>query len=69
MRDYADCPSLFRSGKRSLGEEAGGELYELRHLRVGNVAPDIEGEDLDGKAFRLSEYRGKVVVIDFWGNW
>jgi predicted Zn finger-like uncharacterized protein len=38
-------------------------------LDVGKVAPEIEGEDIDGKRFRLSDYRGKVVVIDFWGHW
>jgi hypothetical protein len=48
---------------------AKGELFELRNLRVGKVAPDIEGEDLDGVKFKLSDYRGKVVVIDFWGDW
>jgi len=36
---------------------------------VGNLAPDIEGLDLDGKVFMLEEYRGQVVVLDFWGNW
>jgi hypothetical protein len=36
---------------------------------VGRPAPDIEGEDVDGQKFRLSDYRGKVVVLDFWGNW
>ena len=36
---------------------------------IGEVAPEIEGEDLDGEVFRLSDYRGKVVVLDFWGNW
>ncbi len=36
---------------------------------MGKVAPEIEGEDLDGKPFKLSDYRGKVVVLDFWGNW
>ena len=35
----------------------------------GKTAPDIEGEDIDGKKFKLSDYRGKVVVLDFWGNW
>ena len=33
------------------------------------VAPEIEAEDLDGVNFKLSDYRGKVVVIDFWGDW
>ena len=36
---------------------------------IGEVAPEIEGEDLDGVPFKLSDYRGKVVVLDFWGNW
>jgi len=32
-------------------------------------APQIEGEDIDGKPTRLADYRGKVVLLDFWGNW
>ncbi|MEO1526402.1 MAG: SUMF1/EgtB/PvdO family nonheme iron enzyme [Planctomycetota bacterium] len=38
-------------------------------LVVGSVAPDIVGEDLDGVSFKLSDYRGKVVLLDFWGDW
>jgi hypothetical protein len=48
------------------GERAKAELYELRHLCVGQHAPDVEGEDQDGKRFKLSDYRGKVVLLDFW---
>jgi hypothetical protein len=36
---------------------------------IGNLAPEIQGEDIDGRPFKLSDYRGKVVVLDFWGNW
>jgi len=36
---------------------------------VGNLAPDVVGEDIDGKPIRLSDYRGKVVLLDFWGTW
>ena len=43
--------------------------FELEHLQVGRPAPEIEGEDLDGVPFKLSDYRGKVVVLDFWGDW
>jgi hypothetical protein len=64
-KEYADV-ELYR---RNLGSWAKGELFELRNLAVGKVAPDIEGEDIDGKKFKLSDYRGKVVLLDFWGNW
>jgi len=50
-------------------EDAEGVLRALRTLRVGKEAPDIKGGDLDGKEFKLSDYRGKVVMLDFWGNW
>lgn len=52
-----------------LGKAAAAELFELRNLAVGKIAPDIEGEDTDGKKFKLSDYRGKVVVVVFWGTW
>lgn len=38
-------------------------------LAMGTAAPEIVGEDLDGAPFKLSDYRGKVVVLDFWGHW
>jgi hypothetical protein len=46
-----------------------GPLFQLQNLYIGAMAPDIVGEDLNGVEFKLSDYRGKVVVIDFWGNW
>jgi len=48
---------------------AGPEVALAAGTAVGQVAPEIEGEDLDGVPFKLSDYRGKVVVLDFWGNW
>ena len=38
-------------------------------LAVGKLAPEISGVDVDGRKFKLSDYRGKVVVLDFWGDW
>lgn len=49
-------------------ERAVAELFEVRHLSVGKVVPDIEGEDQDGNKFKLSDYRGKVVLLDFWSQ-
>ena len=56
-------------GNRTLADAPRGELFEIRHLAIGKVAPDIVGKDTDGKTFQLTDYRGKVVVLDFWGNW
>jgi peroxiredoxin len=38
----------------------------MRHLAVGKEADDIEGPDQNGVRFKLSDYRGKVVLLDFW---
>jgi predicted Zn finger-like uncharacterized protein len=38
-------------------------------IEIGQTAMEINGEDIDGQPFKLSDYRGKVVVLDFWGNW
>jgi hypothetical protein len=65
-RDHRD---VAHRSKGTLGAAADAELFEIRHLAVGKVAPDIAGDDLDGVAFKLSDYRGKVVLLDFWGNW
>jgi hypothetical protein len=51
------------------GKRAGGYIFAAERLQVGMTAPDIEGEDVEGARFRLSDYRGKVVVLDFWGFW
>jgi len=37
--------------------------------RIGAPAPDFEWTDLDGRTLRLSSYRGKVVVVNFWATW
>ena len=45
------------------------ERKTLTALSIGKVAPDITGTDLDGVRFKLSDYRGKVVVVAFSGEW
>jgi len=51
------------------GAGAGVAGGEGEGLEVGNTAPEIAGKDSAGKEFKLSDYRGKVVLIDFWGFW
>ena len=51
----------------TVGAKARLELDD--NLVVGKVPPEIEGQDQDGKTFKLSDYRGKVVLLDFWGEY
>ena len=73
LADYGEIPysrgSKGPTSKSTLADVARRDLFELRHLLIGKKAPEIEGEDLDGKPMKLSDYRGKVVVLVFWGTW
>jgi hypothetical protein len=67
VKDFADTTDA--QGDK-LGDMAKRQLEALRNpIVVGKPAPEIEGEDIDGKKFRLGDYRGKVVLLDFWGHW
>ncbi len=44
-------------------------LYVLRNLSVGKPAPEFASSDLDGKPAKLSDLKGKVVVLDIWATW
>ena len=59
-------------GKWNLGKRSEHELARLRNLanlQMGRPAPPIAGTDLEGKPLKLEDYRGKVVVVVFWGSW
>ena len=50
-------------------KEVAKELETLARVQPGEPAPDFAKEDVNGKPFRLSDLRGKYVVIDFWASW
>jgi peroxiredoxin len=43
--------------------------YKRVELRLGGEVPDFGFTDFAGKKRKLSEFRGKYVLIDFWGLW
>lgn len=53
----------------TVAEVAKSSVFQIRNLGVGKTAPDIRGEDVDGVSFKLSDYRGKAVVLSFWASW
>jgi hypothetical protein len=59
-KEFADTPAA---------ESAAPFIFEMEHLQVGDTVPEIESVDIDGKPVRLSQFRGQVIVLDFWGFW
>jgi thiol-disulfide isomerase/thioredoxin len=60
VEKYPDLPA---------GAGAKGQLFQVEHLVPGKSPPDVQAVDTEGKALRLADYRGKVLVLDFWGFW
>ena len=68
LADYDQVAALLPEDDL-LSMRARGPRFAEERLQEGMVAPDIEGVDLFGEKFKLSDYRGKVVMLDFWGDW
>ncbi len=52
--------------KKTLQEKYGGAVDGLP---IGKPAPEVVGKDLAGKTVKLSDLKGKVVVLDIWATW
>lgn len=65
LRDFADLKTF----QGRMGDIAKRNLFQIQHLSIGRRVDDIRGEDVAGKGMQLADYRGKVVVIDFWADW
>jgi hypothetical protein len=65
-RDFGDVEIR---GDETVATRAESELYELRRLGIGEVAPDMEGTDQHGAPIKLSDYRGKIVLLYFWSEY
>lgn len=67
-KDYADVPMA--NGRSTIGSTIKAALFELQNLSVGKVAPEVLCLNIDGdKEDKLSNYKGKVVVLDIWATW
>jgi hypothetical protein len=65
--DYGEVQATGLRG--TVGAAARTAIEEIKKSPIGKVTPEIEGEDVDGVKFKISDYRGKVVLLDFWGHW
>lgn len=44
-------------------------LERMKSVSIGAMAPDFEQNDTSGHAVRLSSFKGKYVLLDFWASW
>lgn len=45
------------------------KIVARKRVIIGNPAPDFVSTDTSGKSIRLSSFRGKYVLLEFWANW
>ena len=55
--------------RRMKAAEAVAEASQPALLAAGSDAPDFTVQDNTGASVKLSDYRGKTVVLDFWSTW
>ena len=52
-----------------LGRKLKTSIDNIKKTSVGSIAPDFTLQAPDGKSISLSDYRGKIVLLDFWASW
>jgi hypothetical protein len=67
LDEYGDVP--LEGSTYGIIADAYLNAHSEEELAIGQPAPEIVGVDVDGQPMSLSEFRGKVVVLDFWGDW
>jgi peroxiredoxin len=69
----ADSPDARRgaSGDARANDPVGGDDRKERSVggEVGDLAPEVKAQTLNGKPIRLADFRGKYVLLEFWATW
>ena len=64
-----EFPGWGRPGGPTFAEAEADLIRSIRHGTVGATLPEVTGRRLDGVEESLADYRGRVVLLDFWATW
>ncbi|GAC1311399.1 MAG: TlpA disulfide reductase family protein [Mucilaginibacter sp.] len=72
--DYYDISLLFDKLSPPVKNSPGGRSYaqtleKMHDVGIGSIAPDFELPDTANRTVRLSSFRGKYLLLDFWASW
>jgi peroxiredoxin len=60
---------IYLGARISRSQKAGLEPPTAAEVAVGQPAPEFQLKTLDGKTAKLSDYKGKAVLLNFWATW
>ncbi|SEW52023.1 TlpA disulfide reductase family protein [Chitinophaga arvensicola] len=74
MGEYAPVDSIYRvlspaAQQTATGKKLAARLAILKKSAIGQPMIDFTQSDVDGKPVRLSDFKGKYVLLDFWASW
>ncbi len=64
---FNNFSAAVRSSK--LGKEYKATLENWKIVGIGSIAPDFTLLDQQGKSVKLSDFKGKYILVDFWASW
>lgn len=67
--DAEDDDEKEKKPKKKVNVPEAAEPTGEEGVGAGDSCIGIKGKDIDGESFKLSDYEGKVIMLDFWGDW
>ena len=61
--------AVYGMGSRKAAESPAPNKNGQKDTQAANTAPDFSLTDINGETLKLSDYAGKVIILDFWATW